>query len=202
MDAGGGRGTEKLRASGGVFMSDGLVVRSCSPTLAGIKTGSLFPCAYASAGELLAAIRRLNRRLGGKGLRVLPLRYDAGRALIYLFRPRALARDLARADAAALLRARGYGDLEMHACVCQLAARFRAGGDFPHEVGLFLGYPPEDVWGFITNGACGHKCAGCWKVYGDPAAARETFAKYKKCTRIYCALWAQGKSIEGLAVAG
>ena len=25
--------------------------------------------------------------------------------------------------------------------------------EFPHDIGLFLGYPPEDVLGFITNKA-------------------------------------------------
>lgn len=42
---------------------------------------------------------------------------------------------------------------------------------------------------------------GEWKVYGDADQARETFAKYRKCTQVYCAQFAQGKSIERLAVA-
>ena len=79
--------------------------------------------------------------------------------------------------------------------------RFRQGGEFPHEVGVFLGYPPEDVDGFIGNRACGHKCVGCWKVYGEEEAARKTFAKYQKCTRVYCEQWARGASIERLTVA-
>ena len=33
-------------------------------------------------------------------------------------------------------------------------------GEFPHEVGLFLGYPPEDVKGFIDHRANNFKCAG------------------------------------------
>ena len=74
-------------------------------------------------------------------------------------------------------------------------------GEFPHEVGLFLSYPPEDVKGFIDHRANGFKCAGLWKVYGDEEKARSLFAKYKKCTEIYCALWQSGSKLEQLAVA-
>ena len=75
-------------------------------------------------------------------------------------------------------------------------------GEFPHEVGLFLSYPPEDVKGFIDNHAANFKCAGVWKVYGDEQRARQTFEKYKKCTQIYCDLWRSGSGLEQLAVAG
>ena len=44
-------------------------------------------------------------------------------------------------------------------------------GEFPHEVGLFLSYPPEDVKGFIDHRANDFKCAGLWKVYGDEEKA-------------------------------
>lgn len=40
--------------------------------------------------------------------------------------------------------------------------RFEA---FPHEIGLFLSYPPEDVRGFIEHKGHESKCEGCWKVY-------------------------------------
>lgn len=73
--------------------------------------------------------------------------------------------------------------------------------EFPHEIGLFLGYPPEDVCGFIENKAEGYKCIGQWKVYGDEAQAKKNFAMYKKCTQVYCAQFAQGKSIKRLTVA-
>ena len=69
-------------------------------------------------------------------------------------------------------------------------------GEFPREVGLFLSYPPEDVKGFIDYRANNFKCTGPWKVYGDEGKARSLFAKYKKCTEIYCALWQSGSKLE------
>ena len=53
--------------------------------------------------------------------------------------------------------------------------------------GCSSSYPPEDVKGFIDNKAENFKCAGLWKVYGDEKRARELFARYKRCTDIYCA---------------
>ena len=44
-------------------MSEGILIRQGAPTLAGIKTGSLFPCPCEDREDLLADIRRLNRLL-------------------------------------------------------------------------------------------------------------------------------------------
>ena len=46
-------------------MSEELVVRQCAPTLAGIKTGSLFSCPCGSPEELRQEVRRINRLLAG-----------------------------------------------------------------------------------------------------------------------------------------
>ena len=73
-------------------------------------------------------------------------------------------------------------------------------GEFPHEVGLFLSYPPEDVLGFILNKAYNHKCIGCWKVYGDEQEAKKQFARYDKCSHIYQRLFREGRSLWQLTV--
>ena len=73
-------------------------------------------------------------------------------------------------------------------------------GEFPHEVGLFLSYPPEDVKGFIENRAAKSKCTGHWKVYGDERRTRALFEKYDRCTRIYWDLWQAGHTLDTLIV--
>ena len=74
-------------------------------------------------------------------------------------------------------------------------------GEFPHEVGLFLSYPPEDVAGFIANNARRCKCAGLWKVYGDEKRARRMFHAFKACTADYCRHLRSGRPLEELVVA-
>ena len=180
-------------------MSEEILIRQGAPTLAGIKTGSLFPCPCEDREALLSDIRQLNRLLVPKGLCLLPIRFLEGQALLY--RPAELRRDLRDARVSELLRQAGYEDESCARCVARLACRFRESGEFPHEVGLFLSYPPEDVKGFIDHRANGFKCAGLWKVYGDEAKAQALFAKFKKCKEIYCALWQTGSKLEQLAVA-
>lgn len=178
-----------------------LIVRHCSPTLAGMKTGSLFSCSYSSAGEVSENIRCLNQRLAEKGLRILPARVSGNRALVYVYRPKKLREDFSRLPVRSMLEEYGYSADNCGRCVARLICRLRCEDGFPHEIGLFLGYPAEDVKGFIEHNGADCKCSGCWKVYGDRQAAEKLFAKYRKCTDIYCALWQGGRSLERLTVA-
>ena len=132
-------------------MSVDYVIQHAAPTLAGIKTGNLFPCFFSSPQAMVQDLRAINQVLVPRGLRLLPLRRDNTRVLLYLFRPAALSRDLSRGESRQLLRQAGYQDLAQHACLRELKRRLQAGGTFPHEIGLFLGYPPEDVAGFMTH---------------------------------------------------
>ena len=181
-------------------MSEDLLIRHCSPTLAGIKTGNLFSCACPSRKDLTRDLCRLNKKLVPRGIRILPLRVRKGRALIYAYRPNALESDLTDHRARALLLKYGYVPENPNGCVVHLIHRLRSEGEFPHEIGLFLSYPPEDVKGFLEHRPC--KCVGCWKVYENEEAAKKTFAKYKACTRVYCRQLASGIDIERLTVAG
>lgn len=182
-------------------MSEELLVRHCAPTLAGLKTGNLFTCTYNSREEVMTSVRTLNGLLNPKGICVMPLRFREKHVLIYVFRPKRLSGDLAGGQARRMLAELGYAVEKPAACLRRLMARLDNSGAFPHEIGLFLGYPPEDVAGFIENGAADYKCVGTWKVYGDVERARNEFARFKKCSRVYYDQWKQGKSIERLAVA-
>ena len=179
-------------------MSEELVIRQAAPTLAGIKTGSLFPCPCEDKAALLAEIRAFNRRYQARGLCLLPLRFTKGKALLYLYRPAALQRDLDSDAAAKLLAGAGYPCGSCGGCVAALVRRMRSSAEFPHEVGLFLGYPAEDVRGFIENRAADCKCVGFWKVYGDVDAAKMKFERFEKCTRDNCGRLRRGCSLEQL----
>ena len=52
-------------------MSEDLLIRHCSPTLAGIKTGNLFSCACPSRKDLTRDLCRLNKKLVPRGIRIL-----------------------------------------------------------------------------------------------------------------------------------
>lgn len=75
-------------------MSDELLIKCGSPTLAGLKTGNMFSYTYESREEVRRDLRRLNKILVPRGLRVIPLRYSDKTVLIYLYRIEALKADL------------------------------------------------------------------------------------------------------------
>ena len=179
-------------------MSEELIVRHCAPTLANLKTGSLFVCPITDRPSFFSSLRSLNELLVPKGLRALPLRIREYSALVYLYRPSRLKKDLEDPAAIKILQDHGYSCYGK--CLPKLIERVRASEEFPHEIGLFLGYPPEDVQGFLEHRPC--KCSGCWKVYGDENKAKKTFDLYKKCERVYCQQLARGLDIKRLTVAG
>lgn len=179
-------------------MSEELIVRHCAPTLANLKTGSLFVCPITDRPSFFSSLRSLNELLVPKGLRALPLRIREYSALVYLYRPSRLKKDLENPAAVKILQDHGYSCYGK--CLPKLIERVRASEEFPHEIGLFLGYPPEDVQGFLDHRPC--KCSGCWKVYGDENKAKKTFDLYKKCERVYCQQLARGIDIKRLTVAG
>ena len=182
-------------------MIENLVTRFCSPTLAGFKTGSLFTVRGRNREELTEDLRKLNRILTRKGLRALLFTAKCGNNLVYIYRPKLLKRDLASAEAEGILKDKGYCTLEStERCIVQLAKRISNDNDFPHEIGLFLGYPPYDVKCFMKDTRKGVKCVGCWKVYSNRKRAMETFEKFKKCTEIYHRALKNGKPLEELIV--
>ena len=182
-------------------MSEDVLIKNSSPTLAGLKTGSLFNLSFHSEEERNACLQSWNRVLVKKGLKACPVRLRENRALIYVYRPSRLKKDLQDPTAAGILQERGYCPLFPDQCLSHLIERLKENAEFPHEIGLFLGYPPEDVLGFIQD-ANGQKYTGIWKVYGDVQHARKLFARYKKCTEVYCRQFLNGVSLEKLAVAG
>lgn len=181
-------------------MSEEMIIKHCSPTLAGIKTGNIFNYPYEEKQALWDELRRLNGKLIPKGMRAIPLGVWQKRALIYIYRPSKLQQDLMDNMATEILKECGYSCKNADICVAELMHRIQENDTFPHEIGLFLGYPPEDVKGFIEHkGEC-YKCVGFWKVYGDEKKAQRCFESYRKCTHIYYDQWKKGRTFEQLAV--
>lgn len=177
------------------------LVSHCAPTLASLKTGSLFNFFHETEESLKWQVEEWNRQLTPKGVCVTVLRRGQRGSLIYVFRPKQLKRDLSRPCVAAFLARYGYQDTAVEPALERLCRRLEQEEGFPHEIGLFLGYPLEDVEGFIVNGGKNSKCTGCWKVYCNEEEALRRFTQFKKCAQVYQRLWEQGKSVEQLTVA-
>ena len=171
-------------------MSSEQLVRNCAPTLAGIKTGSLYTLYISSEEDYRHDIAALNRFM----------KVCETYVLIYLYRPSMLRRDLEDPLALKILSERGYSLKGPDRSVADLIRRMREGGEFPHEIGLFLGYPPSDVLGFIRDPHAGYADVGYWKVYSNVESARAAFRRYRKCTAEYGRMYKSGRTLEQLIV--
>jgi hypothetical protein len=61
----------------------------------------------------------------------------------------------------------------------ELRSRFTS-RDFPHEIGIFLGYPLKDVKGFINDYDSGFSVnQGRWRIFGDAGESLHTMSRYR-----------------------
>lgn len=134
-------------------------------------------------------------QLHEQGFHLLRLRRRDSSRLCFLYHPQLLEVALSHPLTVNTLKAIGYpADDERDANLSYLDRRFTTSEEFPHEVGFFLGYPPEDVVGFMTC-KCKCKARGHWKVYSDAERAEELFEEYSRCSKVLLTHLENGGSI-------
>lgn len=181
-------------------MLEQALVTHCSPTLARLKPGSMFAVADADGAALFREMRALNHLLRPKGVELTVLRRRGETVLLYLYRPRELRAILEAGAVRDFLGRCGYGEFSPQAALRVLRARLRADAEFPHEVGVFLGYPLSDVVAFVQNGGRNCLLCGPWKVYSNACEAARSFARLRKCKEVYGRLFRLGCPLSRLTV--
>lgn len=180
-----------------------VLVEQCAPALAGLKPSNLFRLEARDRKALYATVEKWQAALHCRGvtIRVLKECRATHCYLIYVYRESRLAQILKTPEIRRYLVQEGYAPADgCEGWLDQLAVRLQQ-QDFPHEIGVFLGYPLEDVIGFVENKGQNYTCCGYWKAYGDPAQAQSLFDRYKKCTDVYLRLFHSGTPITRLTVA-
>lgn len=151
----------------------------CAPFLAGLKVSNLLivPDAW---------LVHLMRRLRGTGILVRRLYRNGEKSVLLLYRKEELERWLTMPEVRRMMVRAGYPSQRPEDVLRQLEEKMGSHGKgempFPHELGLLLGYPPEDVRGFVEKGGkeCSH--TGYWKVYERPEEKRRLFAAFDRAT--------------------
>lgn len=182
-------------------MLERMLIENCSPTLSSLKSANLFTIQDMKEEDLLAQINYWNEVLNEKGITILLMKQKPGWALLYVCRKQQIRECLEKEEITTFLAAYGYTEMNVDAALNRLKERLNRSEGFPHEIGIFLDYPVEDVKGFIKNAGRNYKCRGCWKVYCNECETVRLFAKYEKCREVYRQLWGSGFSIQRLTVA-
>ena len=181
---------------------EAVLVRQCAPTLAGMKPGSIFCFNHSPLEVSRQKVCQWNKQLEPFGLTVQILleRPGSGSVIVFVYRHVRLEQMLSDDAYQSFLAEAGYERTNLDGLLEQLSYRLRTQPEFPHEIGVFLGYPLRDVIGFIENHGRNFTCCGFWKSYGDPAEMQVCFACYRRCIQTYVAMFEQGIPIERLAV--
>ena len=158
-----------------------LLTYEASPVLHGVKPAVLVNIRKErdSCAKCVMWERCLRYIEGAMGLTAVELSVNETRLSILLFDPAQLHETLHDGSAVALLARYGYPIYDGGNAMALLEhLRRRCRGErFPHEVGIFLGYPPHDVEAFIRNKGQDCKLCGYWKVYHDDERAAEQFRR-------------------------
>ena len=188
-------------ADGSIFTKT--LVRYAAPTLCGIKTGNLFCLRqsdfcerefYKSAAALKAFGIESAFVQGRRG-KIISLFYDAVWVQKILSTP----------CAAQYLSGKGYssgGAVPVQDFVKKVCSKIKSGADFPHEIGILLGYPLLDVIEFDKRKGRGCAHCGYWKAYCDVERAKKLSLLYKECSERCLRLFERDFSIKEIICYG
>lgn len=148
----------------------------CAPLIAGLKISNLLilpDCYEGLVGTILT-------KTGISYYRLLKTRE---KITFLLFRREQLAEFLERAEVRETFIKEGYQRFWLGGILRNFQLRYQAYMDgkmgFPHEMGLLLGYPVEDVRGFVENEGKNFLYSGYWKVYDNMEEKISLFQKFE-----------------------
>ncbi|MCM1506319.1 MAG: DUF3793 family protein [Ruminococcus flavefaciens] len=163
-----------------------------APTLLGIKCASLVSLST-SEFDICSHINTFNSRAYRKNLKIIKLYDYEERSLLLIYNEKLMQKRLSDCAVKSLLSYFGYSeDFSAEEYLNRLGVRISENETFPHEIGVFLDYPIEDVIGFMENKGGNYKLCGYWKVYGNEEKARRTFNNYVRCRNFLCNKLNQG----------
>ena len=126
---------------------------------------------------------RQNALRKATGLRTLEIMDSRGLTMLLIYDEHALGNSLMESETLDFLASHGYpASFGLDEALDVLKKRFFEEG-FPHEIGVFLGYPLKDVQAFIENKGKNYVYCRYWKVYHDIDQAKEIFRRIDDAQR-------------------
>ena len=175
---------------------DGTMMRYGAPALCGIKPASLFSMRIDVYEDGLKKIELWKMFCEKLGVFVIPIQKYDDRVLLFLYNRRQIALALGDKSIQDYLLCKEYPVYDgIEVIINTLMMRLLLAEQFPHEIGVFLGYPLEDVAEFEKNEGMGFKYSGYWKVYGNICEAKQQMTRYRECSDYCMRLVAGGMSV-------
>lgn len=153
----------------------------CAPVLTGIKISNLLnlDCLYSDT---------ILQRFEKTSLDSYILYSSKEKVTFLIYSKEALKDYLKIPKVKEFMNTLGYFVFEIEDILKEFSKRYKdyreKGGNFPHEMGLLLGYPVEDVKGFIKNEGKKFLYNGYWKVYKNVLETLKIFQSYDQVREI------------------
>lgn len=176
-------------------MVEELLARHCAPALAGIKTANIVTCRKTEGVDIHGELASLKEQLCSVDICLEILCECERRVLVIAYRRSVLEKHLSVRQNKAFLSRFGYGDAETVAEYLDILRTRLNCDSFPHEIGVFLGYPLRDIYCFINSRDDGCLLNGEWKVYHDAEGAARMFGRFEACRRAVSRKVAEGKGL-------
>lgn len=164
--------------------------KHCGITFAKLKPASLYTIKEDEREIFIHFLEKFR----AKGFEYKFMRVAKGRFLVYVYNRSCLEKILFDERNRRFLQERGYNYKTLTQSVELMRERLQE-EDFPHEIGVFLGYPLEDVRGFIEKPTARTGLCGYWKVYSNECEKQKIFDRFRKCTNCICNKMIAGQSI-------
>ena len=105
--------------------------------------------------------------------------HDGGKRVLFINK-KSMEKVLSNKRCVNFLKFIGYSsDYELNEYMDELVLRLQS-GEFPHEIGVFLGYPLKDVLGFMGYGKNELVEIRNWRIYGDKEVSYEVYNNFMR----------------------
>lgn len=170
----------------------------CAPFLIGLKISSMICVPYSEVsvirdvfapfGIICKVVLRCNQR-----------------ATLILYREKQLGSYMKNPKVKEYLKLFGYKSESLDYIFQRFTKRYEAyrkqKDTFPHELGFLLGYPVDDVIGYIENNGKNCLYTGYWKVYTNLPESLALFERFNQAKEIVMRMLADGISIANIVTA-
>ncbi len=174
-----------------------ILAMHCSPALLGIKSSNLINCSKQEFPNILEEINELNQAYNPR-IHFMNLMTKDNRVLILVYQNSKLYRTIFDEKNHEYLLSHNYPkDKDLASYIDCLKMRMKNMEDFPHEIGVFLGYDLEDIIEF-EKGEKECIYVGYWKVFSKKEEKIQIFNQFTKCRTIVTNLIEKGYSLEAI----
>lgn len=166
----------------------------CAPVLKKKKVANMFHIERNKFMNINDLVISYNQKLNKKGLFIRLFQSQCPRITIYVYCYDWLKSLLTQYEIRRFLIHYEYPIKNIDETLQYLDQRLTFYHEYPHEIGIFLGYPLCDVKGFINHSPC--LCYGYWKVYDNEENTKHLFHLYDLCQQEVLSAMHCGQCIE------